>query len=70
MNFANQIMSKDNYTSILSRQIKAGLFQYPSNICNAREKCINGSLLFAAWNVSLECSLVRLYEQTCIALLQ
>ena len=50
VSFEEQIMSKDKYTSIFSRQVEAIVFITLQIFYNTREKVFTNSLLFAAWN--------------------
>ena len=50
VSFEEQIMSKDKYTGIFSRQMEAIVFITLQIFYNTREKVFTNSLLFAAWN--------------------
>ena len=51
VSFEEQIMSKDKFTSIFSRQMEAIVFITLQIFYNTREKVFTNSLLFAAWNI-------------------
>ena len=70
VSFEEQIMSKDKYTGIFSRQMEAIVFIILQIFYNTHEKIFTNSLLFSARNMYIfKFSLVRLCEETNVSLL-
>ena len=49
--FEEQVMSKDKYTRIFSRELETITFIILQIFCNARYKIFTNSLLFPVWDV-------------------